>query len=768
MRRMVVVGVAALTAGGLFAEHEKTIEMMDISDATCAGLAAWARDPVDWVNTGIGSVSHMLVPTFRTVQRPNALFRFNGPAGSFVEDRVRTCHLFVPGHRDPGVFPFHPKGGDADAPFCGTWDQEHATPYSYDVYLDGEAVRMSVAPGEKAGLFVFDFERPGPHALVFSAKDRVRGRVTVRGCELDGLDVYGNYRGDIRADVFLRGSFDVEPTGVRTAGGRTVVSFPEKPCTVRLRVAFSYLSPGQAARNLAAEIPDFDFARVAGGAREAWNRTLGQVAVEGGTDNERTVFYTALWRTYERMVNVTEDGRYRGFDGKVHDAGGSDYYVDDWSWDTYRAAHPLMAILRPKEEGDKMQSYVRMGEQNREGWMPVFPCIAGDRHSMVNRHPSVMMLDAWRKGVRNFDARRAFEIIDRTEETESLVPWYRGPLTELDVFYKAHGYYPGLRTNETEWVEGVDRRWEHRQCVSVTQGAALDAWAIAEFGRELGIDAARLEKYDARAKGYRALWNPKTQFFHPKDAEGRFIEPFDYMLCGGDGARHYYTENNAWTYIWDVQHDIPGLVALFGGAAQMEAKLDRMFNASVGSRWRFAGQMPDSCTGLMGVFTMANEPSFHIPYLYNYCGKPEKTQKLVRKTLEAWFRNDRMGMCGDEDGGGMSAYAVFSMMGFYPVTPGLPEYQWGSPVFRKVTIALESGRTFVLEAPEASEDAKYIHGITVDGVRTRGALEPLRHADLVRGAHVVVEMDRRPGKAGEAERIPPKSTTESRQGPQRN
>ena len=425
-----------------------------------------------------------------------------------------------------------------------------------------------------------------------------------------------------------------------------------------------------------------------------------------------------------------------------------------------------MAILRPKEQGDKMQSYVRMGEQNREGWMPVFPCIAGDRHSMVNRHPSVMMLDAWRKGVRNFDARRAFEIIDHTEETESLVPWYRGPLTELDVFYKAHGYYPGLRTNETEWVEGVDRRWEHRQCVSVTQGAALDAWAIAEFGRELGIDAARLEKYDARAKGYRALWNPKTQFFHPKDAEGRFIEPFDYMFCGGDGARHYYTENNAWTYIWDVQHDIPGLRDLFGGAAQMEAKLDRMFNASVGSRWRFAGQMPDSCTGLMGVFTMANEPSFHIPYLYNYCGKPEKTQKLVRKTLEAWFRNDRMGMCGDEDGGGMSAYAVFSMMGFYPVTPGLPEYQWGSPVFRKVTIALESGRTFVLEAPEASEDAKYIRSITVDGVRTRGALEPLRHADLVRGARVVVEMGTRPGKAGEAERIPPKSTMKSRQSPQ--
>ena len=719
--------------------------MLALSLGGClAAAAAGAKEPVDYVNTAIGSVSHMLVPTFRTVQRPNAMFRFNGPAGQFTEDRVGVCHLFVPGHRDPGVFPFYPKSGDVKAGWSGTWDQEHATPYAYDVYFDGEGVKMSVAPGEKAGLFVFAFERPGAHALVFKTKDRVRGRVTAKGRALDGLDVYGNYRGDIHADVFLRGEFDVEPTGVAVEKGRTVVSFAEAPCTVRLRLALSYVSAEQAARNLAAELPDFDFARLSAEARAVWNRTLGQVEVEGGTEDEKSVFYTALWRTYERMVNVTEEGRYRGYDHQVHETGGADYYVDDWTWDTYRAAHPLMTILRPKAEGDKLQSYVRMGGENKEGWMPVFPSIAGDRHSMVNRHPSVMMLDAWRKGIRNFDAKRAFEIIDHTEETESLVPWYRGPLTELDRFYKEHGYYPGLHTNETEWVAGVDRGWEHRQSVSVTQGAALDARAIAEFGRELGIPAARLEKYDARAKGYRRLWNPKTQFFHPKDAAGRFIEPFDYMLCGGDGARHYYTENNAWTYIWDVQHDIPGLVALFGGPRQMEAKLDKMLNTSVGRRWRFTGEMPDGCTGLMGVFTMANEPSFHIPYLYNFCGRPEKTQKFVRKTLEAWFRNDRMGMCGDEDGGGMSAYAVFSMMGFYPVTPGRPEYQWGSPVFRKVTIHLENGKDFVLEAPAASADAKYVRAISVDGVRTRGATSPLRHADIVCGAKVLVEMSTRP------------------------
>ena len=714
---------------------------------SCVCGGAGEKEPVDWVNPYIGSISHLLVPTFRTVQRPNAMYRFNAPMRQVTEDRVSALWLQNPGHRDAPVFSVWPSTGTAaDDVFRATpslWDQDHARPERYDVWLEGPGVRFELAPGEKAAIAQFDFERNGCHALVFGLKD-ARGSYALKDGVLEGVDIFQSRRG-LETQVFMCAAFDVPPTAVRTVGNRIALFFGEEAETVRMRFAISYISSEQAARNLAAEASAFDLDALAAGARTRWNAALGRIRVEGGTDDERAVFYTALWRCHERMVDITEEGRYLGFDGKAHDADGVPYYVDDWTWDTWRAAHPLMTILHPKAQGEKLQSYVRMAEQNPEKWMPVFPGVAGDRHSMVNRHTSVMFLDAWRKGVRNFDARRAFELTDHTEETESLVPWYRGPLTELDRFYKAHGYYPGIRTNEAEWVEGVDRLHERRQCVSVTQGAALDAWAISEFGRELGVDAVRLEKYDARAKGHRALWNPKTQFFQPKDADGRFIEPFDYMLCGGFGARNYYTENNAWTYVWDVQHDLPGLVRLFGGEAQMAAKLDRMLTASVGSRRRFVYEMPDGCTGLMGAFTMANEPSFHIPYLYNYCGAPWKTQRFVRRTLDCWFRNDKMGMCGDEDGGGMSAYAVFSMMGFYPVTPGLPEYQWGSPVFRKVTIALENGRTFVLEAPEASADAKYIQSVAVDGAVREGT--SLAHVDLVRGAHVVVTMGKRPNKA---------------------
>lgn len=715
--------------------------------ASCACAEA-RKAPVDYVNSYIGSVSHMLVPTFRTVQRPNAMLRFNAPAGQFTEDRVSALWLQNPGHRDRPVFSVRPvtgAEGAAFAPWSSTWDQSHATPCRYDVWLDTPGVVFAIAPGEKAAVATFTFERAGGHALVFGTQAKDAPAYEVNGCVMRGVDVFHSRR-DCKASVYLHAEFDRAPSRVVAKGGRTALFFGDAPETVRMRYAVSYVSAEQAARNLAGEIADFDLERVAAGARARWNDALGQVEVEGGTEDEKSVFYTALWRCLERMVDITEDGRYRSFDGTVRDAKGVPYYVDDWTWDTFRAHHPLMTILRPAAEGHKLASYVRMAEENAEKWMPVFPGVAGDRHSMVNRHTSIMFLDAWRKGIRGYDAKRAFELMDHTEETESLVPWYRGPLTELDRFYKERGYYPGLKPGEKETVAAVDTNWERRQCVSLTQGASYDAWALAEFGRELGYGADRLAKYDRRAKGYAALWNAKTQFFHPKDADGRFIEPFDPMICGGYGARNYFTENNAWTYIWDVQHDLPGLVALFGGKAQMAAKLDRMLNTSVGAKWKFTGQMPDGCTGLMGVFTMANEPSFHIPYLYNYAGEPWKTQKFVRKTLDCWFRNDKMGMCGDEDGGGMSAYAVFSMMGFYPVTPGLPEYQWGSPVFRKVTIHLENGRDFVLEAPRASNDAKYVQSISVDG-RMGGVETPLRHADVVRGARVVVDMATRPPAA---------------------
>ncbi|MDD6030474.1 MAG: GH92 family glycosyl hydrolase [Kiritimatiellae bacterium] len=715
--------------------------MLALAALACTGLRA---DFVDCVNPKIGNISHMLVPTFPTTQRPNGMLRFTPPSYGFTQDKVGAFGLLLPTHRGQALFRMHPFGGkpaDAFHPWQGTWDQEKGLPHRYSVYIDSEQATFELAPGEKAAVARVGFEAEAPaHALVFSPRDG-RGVLKAEGRVVTGTDWFGGLEAHIRVE------FEDAPVRTETKGKACAVFFGGAPGTVRFRYAVSYIDAAQAARSLAAEAPDFDLDRMASGARAAWNDALGRIEVQGGTADDRVVFYTALYRTYERMVNVTEQGRYRGYDKQVHDAQGVDYYCDDWTWDTYRAQHPLFALLRPAQERAKLTSYLRMAQQNPEGWVPLFPNVDRDMHGMNGFHPPALFLDAYRKGVAGVDWKAAFKALAHTERTSSRLPWNRLPRGPLDEFHDAHGYFPAIHPGpDGKWAK--DPEWpaaahhdERRQSVAVTLAYSYDCWCLAELAKEFGTpgDVAEFTK---KSLNYRNLWRKDTGFFHPKDKDGKWIEPFDYTYAGGQGARDYYDENNAWTYIWDVQHAIPDLIDLFGGVDKARAKMDRMFNTGYGrARWHFYDVLPDS-TGNMGMFTMGNEPSFHIPYLYNYFGEPWKTQKLVRKIMEAWFRNDLMGMCGDEDGGGMSAFAVFSSMGFYPVTPGLPRYDWGSPVFSKVAIHLENGKTFTLDAPAASKDAKYVRSIKIDGRPT--ASQWLDHADIVRGAHVEVEMSDRP------------------------
>ena len=264
---------------------------------------------------------------------------------------------------------------------------------------------------------------------------------------------------------------------------------------MRFRYAVSYCSAEQAATNLKKEIAHWDLDKVAAAGRAEWNETLGQVKVEGASDDRMTVFYTALWRCYERMVNVTEDGQYLGYDRKVHAIeNGLDHYTDDWIWDTYRAHHPLMVLLRPKEEAAKLQSFIHMAEQNREGWVPVFPEIEGDHHCMNGFHVPESFLDAWRKGVRGFDLARAYELSAKTLREESKIPWHRGPkVAGYDDFYDEHGYVPSLRPGEREPLREIG--FENRQSVAVTQAFSYDAWCMSEIAKELKRPAAEVEKY---------------------------------------------------------------------------------------------------------------------------------------------------------------------------------------------------------------------------------------------------------------------------------
>jgi predicted alpha-1,2-mannosidase len=469
---------------------------------------------------------------------------------------------------------------------------------------------------------------------------------------------------------------------------------------------------------------------------------INQITVRGGTAAWKRSFYTALYRCYERMVNISESGSYfSGYDNKVH-SDDRPFYVDDWSWDTYLAHHPLRMVLHPSMEADMLQSYVRMYQQS--GWMPTFPVIYGDHACMNGFHSSVVFLDAYRKGIRNFAVDSAFAGMVKNGDHATLVPWRNGPRCGLDDFYEAHGFYPALHPGEKETEPLVDA-WEKRQSVAVTLGASYDDWAVAGMASELGHkDIA--ERYQTRSRNYRNLWNADARMFMPKDAKGEWI-PIDPAFDGGMGGRDYYDENNGWTYLWQVQHDIPGLIQLLGGKRGFEARLDQLFREGLGrSKYSLWATFPDA-TGLVGQFSMGNEPSFHIPYLFNFTDAPWKTQRWTRLLLETWFNDSVFGIPGDEDGGGMSAFVVFSAMGFYPVTPGIPVYAITSPQFSEVTIRLENNRTFRVVARNNSPSNKYIQRAKLNGA-VLGMLA-FSHDELMKGGVLELEMGPLPRVGGQ-------------------
>ena len=449
---------------------------------------------------------------------------------------------------------------------------------------------------------------------------------------------------------------------------------------------------------------------------------------------------TSLYRVFQRMINISEYGRYySGFDKQVH-RDDRDFYINDGIWDTYRSAHPLQLMLEPDRQMDIIHSYLRMYRQC--GHMPTFPHLIGSRAVMVGKHSTAMIVDAWMKGYRGFDQELAWEAMVDNEENVTKLPWASGGINEYDRCYFENGFFPALGENEKEWLSQA-HPFERRQCVTVTLETCYDEWCLAQFGKALGKPEA--EKYAGRALNYRNVFNKETGFMSPRLANGDWVPDFNPKLSGGQGGRAYFAECNSWTYTLHVQHDIDGLAELMCGREKLEAYLDRMFTEQYGtSKYAFLGQFPDS-TGLIGQFCMGNEPSFHIPYLYDQTGQPWKTQRKLREIMKIWFDDTPLGICGDEDGGAMCAWYVFAAMGFYPVCPGKPQYDLGSPIFDEVRIHLPGGKTFTIRAENNSRKAKYIQSAEMNGKPYDSAF--LSHDDIAAGATLTLRMGERPNRA---------------------
>jgi predicted alpha-1,2-mannosidase len=483
---------------------------------------------------------------------------------------------------------------------------------------------------------------------------------------------------------------------------------------ILVKVGISSVGIDGALKNLGAEAPGWDFDGVRKAAKDAWSRELSKVVVDGDL-KQKQIFYASLYHTMLAPVTYMDvDGRYRGLDNAIHTAEGFTNYHIFSLWDTFRAQHPLLAILSPQRDGDMIRSMLAHREQSVHGILPVWSFGSAETWCMIGYHAVPVIVDAFLKGIRNFDATAAFEAVKASASY--------GRYGGLDAYTK-HGYVP------------IDLE---KEGASKTLEYAYDDWTIAQMAKALGrTDDERA--FAKRAQSFRAIFDPKTGFMRAKKADGLFREPFDpiHAQYGSD-----YTEGNAWQYTWFVPHDPQALIDLLGGRERFVAKLDQLFALTVDPE-RF--KQVEDITGLIGQYAHGNEPGHHTAYLYSYAGQPWHTQERIRQIMTTLYNETPQGIPGNEDCGQMSAWYVFSALGFYPVAPGSLEYVIGTPRFPKAVIELAGGKTFTVVAENVSDGNLYIQSAKLDGKAYDKAF--LRHEDLARGGTLTFAMGPKPNRS---------------------
>jgi predicted alpha-1,2-mannosidase len=709
---------------------------------------------VQYVDPTIGAVGLILEPTRPTVHLPNSMVRVFPVRKDQLDDQISYFPLTISSHRQPALFSLMSYSGNEDKDVWKkkfTWDQEKATPYYYSVRLEDSGDSIEFTPAARSGFFKFHFKEGNPHHLrmgIINKDGKIgqAGKRIITGSEMVlGLPAF--FYAEVDADIIaVKFADNTQQQALIKVGDK-------RNQTVSFRYGVSFISVEQAKENMRKEIGTKDFKQIKENAFAAWDKVLGQIKVKGGTPAQKRVFYTSLYRSYERMIDINEYGRYySAYDHKVHESN-KPFFVDNWLWDTYIALEPLHSILNPKMQSDKISSYISMYQQS--GWMPSFALAFGDNPCMTGNHAATWITDSWMKGIRDFDLKKAYEGLRKNSMEATLLPWRNGPATSLDSFYNKNGFFPSLHPDQKENVAEV-HSFEKRQSVAVTLENSYSDWCIAQLAGELNKKEDKKLFLD-RSAFYKNVFRQEKGSMWPKDDTGAWIEPFDPKFSGGMGGRNYTTENNVYTYNWDVKHDLHGLIELMGGPKKAEATLDNLFQEDLGrSKYVLWNTFPDA-TGMVGQFVMGNEPSFHIPYIYNYLGSPWKTQKRIRMLMDTWYTDNLFGIPGDEDGGGMTAFVVFSMMGFFPVTPGIPVYSIGSPVFEEISIQLPGGKPFVVSAKGNSAANKYIKSASLNG---QDLNQPwFTHDDLVKGGTLNLIMSETPNKTwGSGEKNAPPSS----------
>ncbi|MBT3801765.1 MAG: glycoside hydrolase family 92 protein, partial [Bacteroidetes bacterium] len=491
-------------------------------------------------------------------------------------------------------------------------------------------------------------------------------------------------------------------------GSKAVYQFVlEKDKTIMVKVGISAVSKEGAWKNLEEEIPHWDFEQVKNEANESWNKELSKIVVEGGTKEQKTIFYTALYHAMlapDLFMDV--DGQYLGRDLQIHQADGFDYYTTFSLWDTYRAEHPLLTIIDQKRTNDFINTFVKQYEQG--GSLPVWEFAANETMCMIGYHSIPVIVDAYMKGIRNYNIEKVYEAMKHSANLDHL---------GLEA-YKKYGYIPADQEPES---------------VSKTLEYAYDDWCIAQMAKELGKEED-FNYFIKRAQSYKNIFDKSTGFMRAK-WNGSWFSPFD-----PKEVNIHYTEANCWQYSFYVPQDVSGLINLMGGKEKFIEKLDQLFTESSET----TGRQQSDITGLIGQYAHGNEPSHHMAYLYAYANAPSKTQEMAARIMKEMYTDQPDGYAGNEDCGQMSAWYVMSAMGFYQVTPGSNQYVIGSPVFEKVTINLENGKQFIIEANKVSDENIYIQAATLNDQDYSKCF--ISHEDIMNGGRLSLEMGDLPNK----------------------
>lgn len=484
---------------------------------------------------------------------------------------------------------------------------------------------------------------------------------------------------------------------------------------ILVTTAISGVSMEGAARNLAAEAPADDFDKYLAVTRKNWNEQLSKVEIKSNDIDEKVKFYTALYHSMLAPTIYSDmDGAYYGPDKQVHQADGWTNYSTFSLWDTYRVAHPLYTYIEPQRVNDMVKSFLAFSEQN--GRLPVWNFYGSETDMMIGYHAVPVIVDAYLKGIGDFDPKKALAACVATANIDE----YRGI-----GLYKKYGYVP---------YDVTDHYNSENWSLSKTLEYAYDDYCIARMAEKLG-ERQIADEFDKRSRNYKNVYNSQTTFMQPRNNKGSFIEDFS-----PDDYTPHICESNGWQYFWSVQQDVDGLISLVGGKERFAQKLDSMFTYNPSAD----EDLPIFSTGMIGQYAHGNEPSHHVIYLFNAIGQPWKTQKYAAEVMHELYKNTPAGLCGNEDCGQMSAWYVFSAMGFYPVDPISGKYEIGTPMYPEMKMHLANGKTFTILAPAVSKENIYIQSVKLDGNPYDKSY--ITHEQIMNGSIFEFEMGNKPGK----------------------